>query len=60
VVKTTFRNVAVDDGFEFTLDQDNKEVVVTTKVYTPVFTVLDFDGVENIGKATVNRHLRKT
>jgi hypothetical protein len=51
--KTTFRNVAVDDGFEFTLDQDNKEVVVTTKVYTPVFTVLDFDGVENIGKATV-------
>ena len=51
--KTTFKNVAVDDGFEFTLDQDNKQVVVQTKVYTPVFRVLDFDGVENIGNAVV-------
>ncbi|MDW8358958.1 MAG: hypothetical protein RMK31_00030 [Candidatus Caldarchaeum sp.] len=39
-----FRNVLVNEGFEFLLNQNNLEVVVKTKVYNVVFKLLDHDG----------------
>ncbi|MCS7133642.1 MAG: carboxypeptidase regulatory-like domain-containing protein [Candidatus Caldarchaeum sp.] len=40
----SFRGVVVNDGYEFVLDQNNKEITVATRVYRVVFRVLDFDG----------------
>ncbi|MEM0336295.1 MAG: hypothetical protein QXN23_03025 [Candidatus Caldarchaeum sp.] len=48
-----YKGVKVNDGFEFTLDADQKEVVVTTKVYNVVFLVFDADGETALSSAQV-------
>ncbi|MEM0384031.1 MAG: carboxypeptidase-like regulatory domain-containing protein [Candidatus Caldarchaeum sp.] len=49
-----FRNVVVNDGFEFLLNANNLEVVVRTRVYNVVFRVQDFDGEANIENAELS------
>ncbi|MEM1964387.1 MAG: hypothetical protein QXH32_08850 [Candidatus Caldarchaeum sp.] len=48
-----YKGVKVNDGFEFTLDVDQKEVVVATKVYNVVFLVFDADGETALSSAQV-------
>ncbi|MDJ0271143.1 MAG: carboxypeptidase regulatory-like domain-containing protein, partial [Aigarchaeota archaeon] len=48
-----YKGVKVNDGFEFTLDADQKEVVVATKVYNVVFRVFDADGETALSSAQV-------
>ncbi|MEM2225642.1 MAG: carboxypeptidase-like regulatory domain-containing protein [Candidatus Caldarchaeum sp.] len=50
----SFRNVLVNDGFEFLLNANNMEVVVKTKVYNVVLRVQDSDGESNIANAEVS------
>ncbi|MEM4281973.1 MAG: carboxypeptidase regulatory-like domain-containing protein [Candidatus Caldarchaeum sp.] len=50
----TYRNVRVHDGFEFLMDQNNKEVVVQTKVYNVVFRLMDFDGEVAVANAELS------
>ena len=48
-----YKGVKVNDGFEFTLDADQKEVVVSTKVFNVVFRVFDADGETALSSAQV-------
>ncbi len=50
----TYRNINVHDGFEFLMDQDNKELTVKTKVYNVVFRLLDYDGEVELDKAELS------
>ncbi|MEM0349079.1 MAG: hypothetical protein QXD24_02695 [Candidatus Caldarchaeum sp.] len=48
-----YQGVKVNDGFEFTLDADQKEVVVATRVFNVVFRVFDADGETALTSAQV-------
>ncbi|MEM4189226.1 MAG: carboxypeptidase-like regulatory domain-containing protein [Candidatus Caldarchaeum sp.] len=50
----SYRNVKVHDGFEFLMDQNNKEVVVQTKVYNVVFRLMDSDGEAAVANAELS------
>lgn len=47
----SFRGVTVNEGYEFLLDENEKEVVVSTRVYNVVLRVQDYDGQVDLADA---------